>query len=277
MATNDFLPFGTATGANVLAQSAYAALAARGAGFASGTAQSIQLNKVWRQAAFWAALAAQFTADRTGLDVLDDGDLAGKQLLLENALGPHHAFWSPAGTYTWTVPAGVTRIKVICTGGGGASGGGSLTASGGGGGAGGTAIAVVSGLTPGSSITVTVGAGGTGTTGNGGNGGSSSFGSYCSVGGGYGGQFFVVVAGGSGGGGASGDYGFYGGYGNEGSGTASTPGGSGGASFWGSGGRSGSSSVGVPGQSFGSGGGAPYGVASAVGGAGAAGFVLVEW
>ena len=74
MATNDFLPFGTGAGANVLTQAAYAGLAARLNGFQSGVAQSNQVNKAVRQAAFVAAMIGQFTADYGG-DALDNGDL----------------------------------------------------------------------------------------------------------------------------------------------------------------------------------------------------------
>ncbi len=77
---------------------------------------------------------------------------------------------------TWTVPSGVTKCKVTVVGGGGGG-----DNDGGGGGGGGTAIKIVSGLTPGSGITVTVGAGGAA---NSGNGGTSSFGAHCSATGG---------------------------------------------------------------------------------------------
>lgn len=76
MATNEFLPFALAVGSNVLPQSSYATLAARTNGFNSGVAQSVHCNKVWRQSAFIAAMVAQFTADRSGNNMLDDGNLA---------------------------------------------------------------------------------------------------------------------------------------------------------------------------------------------------------
>lgn len=76
MATNDFLPFATATGANVTVQATYAALSARGSGFQSGVAQSDQVNKVLRQAAFIAAAVAQFVSTNAAVDTLDDGNLA---------------------------------------------------------------------------------------------------------------------------------------------------------------------------------------------------------
>jgi hypothetical protein len=77
---------------------------------------------------------------------------------------------------SWTIPAGVTQAKAYVIGGGGGSGGGGCTNSGGAGG-GGTAIALLSGLTPGNTLTVTIGLGGTAgaaTPGAGGSGGTTS-------------------------------------------------------------------------------------------------------
>jgi hypothetical protein len=86
-------------------------------------------------------------------------------------------YTSPA---TFTVPTGVTAVSVCCIGGGG--GGSSPSGSGG---VGGTGWAYVSGLTPGATISVTVGQGGAGFVNSpGGGGGTSSFGSYLSATGG---------------------------------------------------------------------------------------------
>ncbi|WP_157659926.1 hypothetical protein [Burkholderia ubonensis] len=76
MATNDFLAFGGGGAANVIDQPTYAALAARLTGFQSGTAQSAQLNKVWRQSSIMAAVVAQFAADYSGNNSTDDGTTA---------------------------------------------------------------------------------------------------------------------------------------------------------------------------------------------------------
>ena len=73
--TNDFLPFGTAGGADVLDQASYAALAARTAGFTTGTAVSTQLNKVWRQSSFVAACVAQIIANNN-VNAPDDGNVS---------------------------------------------------------------------------------------------------------------------------------------------------------------------------------------------------------
>jgi hypothetical protein len=90
-----------------------------------------------------------------------------------------------AASQAWSVPAGITSIKVTCVGGGGGGGGGfyqtgeggdTITA-GGNGGNGGTAITVVQ-VTPGQSIQVTIGAGGSG------GGGTSSFGAFAQATGG---------------------------------------------------------------------------------------------
>ena len=73
MGTNDFLPFGGGGAANVIDQPTYAALAARLTGFQSGTAQSAQLNKVWRQSSIMTAVVAQFIVNQTGQNATDDG------------------------------------------------------------------------------------------------------------------------------------------------------------------------------------------------------------
>lgn len=77
MATNNFKPFATATNANVTAQADWEALPALLSGFMAGKASSAQVNKAIRQASFIAAALAQYTANKSGLDVLDDGDLNG--------------------------------------------------------------------------------------------------------------------------------------------------------------------------------------------------------
>jgi len=64
---------------------------------------------------------------------------------------------------TFTIPAGITRLKVTVVGGGG-NGGVNGTSGGGGGGGGGTAIAYLTGLTPGNTLAVTVGGAGTAST-----------------------------------------------------------------------------------------------------------------
>lgn len=89
MATNDFIPFAINVAANVDTQANYLASMTGGygdTGFQSGLAQSVQLNKVWRQAAFMAAVLAQWMMEKSTQDVLDDGNQAGKVALLTTAL-----------------------------------------------------------------------------------------------------------------------------------------------------------------------------------------------
>jgi len=86
MPTNDFLTFATASGANVETQAAYAADPQRTAGFQTGVAPSAPFNKAWRQACFMAAVVANYIFTTLGVDVLDDGNLAGKTTLLTNAI-----------------------------------------------------------------------------------------------------------------------------------------------------------------------------------------------
>ncbi|MBC2659822.1 hypothetical protein H7A76_30680 [Pseudomonas sp. MSSRFD41] len=76
MATNDFLPFGIAAGANVMSQADYAVLASRANGFSSGTAVSAQLNKAWRQSSVMSSVLAQYISDNATVDVLDNGSTA---------------------------------------------------------------------------------------------------------------------------------------------------------------------------------------------------------
>lgn len=86
MAENQLLPFGGAAGANVLTPAEYAALGVRAGGFQAGVAKSREVNTVLRQAAFAAAMIGQFSADRSGEDVQDDGDVAAFQAAFTRAL-----------------------------------------------------------------------------------------------------------------------------------------------------------------------------------------------
>ncbi|PBJ06241.1 hypothetical protein BSF43_37230 [Pseudomonas ogarae] len=113
--------------------------------------------------------------------------------------------YKTAGVYQWAVPAGVTKVFVEVRGGGGSGAFAALETGAGGGGGGGFSTRLVP-VTPGSVITVTVGAGGAyvtaaNTVGN--PGGSSSFGPHCSATGGAGG---LVVGGAGAGYGSGGDF-----------------------------------------------------------------------
>ncbi|QBX80169.1 gp53-like domain-containing protein [Citrobacter tructae] len=86
MPTNDIKPFASAGGANVLTQAEYLALAALSTGFSSGKASSKEANKAIRQATFIASVLAQFICDKSGSDVLDDGNVAGLVTKLLSAI-----------------------------------------------------------------------------------------------------------------------------------------------------------------------------------------------
>lgn len=118
--------------------------------------------------------------------------------------------WNSNGSSTWTVPAGVTVAKVTVMAAGGAGGGATGSSRGAGGRSGGVAIKYITGLTPGSTVSITVGAGGVAVSNAaGGSGGASSFGAYCSATGGTGGaanqSTSALIAQLSGGVGSSGD------------------------------------------------------------------------
>ncbi|MGW8307003.1 MAG: hypothetical protein ACWGIK_14460 [Achromobacter pulmonis] len=112
VAINQILPFGTVPGANVLAPADYQALAARLAGFSAGTAKSRELNTVWRQASFVAAMIGQYIADKAGQDVLDNGDLAALQEQFVAALAASPAL---TGTPTAPTPAASDQSTRIAT------------------------------------------------------------------------------------------------------------------------------------------------------------------
>lgn len=197
---------------------------------------------------------------------------------------------------TFTVPAGVSRIFVTLLGGGGGGGGGGRDASGvcipgGGGGAGEYKYRIPVAVTPGQSIAVTVGAGGTGGTTilanqssplpNGTGGGVSSFGAYVTASGGGGGNGGFTGSGSVGGAGGAGWPGGEGGEYSASTTPALTRGGAGGSSPLGGGGpaRHGYQTSHATGYGAGGGGGALYylGGADANGGNGSAGICIVEW
>ena len=110
----------------------------------------------------------------------------GTSLLWGDAISSTFTKYETTGTFTWTKPAGVTTVIVLCWGGGGA--GGADNDHGGSGGAGASCvIGILKATDLSSSETITVGAGGAGASsdGNGQNGANSSFGSHVI---GYGGR-----------------------------------------------------------------------------------------
>jgi hypothetical protein len=86
MPQNDFLPFSTGAGANVVTQSNYANDPVTAAGFSSGIAPSAKFNKVWRQSSFVSSALAQLVCDQLGIDILDDGNMAEFKANLRAAL-----------------------------------------------------------------------------------------------------------------------------------------------------------------------------------------------
>jgi hypothetical protein len=184
----------------------------------------------------------------------------------------------------FTVPNGVSAVKVSMIGGGGAAGYHS-TLPGAGGGAGGQASGIVGGLTAGQSIAVTVGEGGAApaTPDNGNNGGTSSFGAYMLATGGSGGEGGTTVqfamAGGGGGAGVGGQINRGGSMGSDCIVVASR-GGDGGGPGNGRGASGPQPGLSAVGHGGGGGGGGAATGSSPVGypgGAGAAGVVIVEY
>lgn len=210
--------------------------------------------------------------------------------------------FTASGTFTKaTYPLG-TKVHVRCVGGGGGGGGCQINAAGnnsagGAGGGGAYAESWLDTSALATSVTVTVGAGGTagGTAGSGtaGNGGDSSFGAHVVAGGGVGGgnggtgTTWFFVTGGAGGTASAGDVQMDGSAGTHGirNGTSyisgQQAGGTGGAAagFGGGGGASGVNAVGSIGRDYGGGGGGSSSAASTAarnGIAGAPGLVIVD-
>lgn len=108
MAKNDFLPFATADGANVLSADEYQKLTSRSNGFSAGVARSQELNTVWRQASVIAHVVAQFIADTNNSDVADNGDLDALKTGLISALSKNVSNTVPAAS---TTVAGITKLS----------------------------------------------------------------------------------------------------------------------------------------------------------------------
>lgn len=194
--------------------------------------------------------------------------------------------WTTPGTYNWVVPFGVTSICAVAVGGGGGGRQASNLATSYGSGGGGGALRARNGIpvTPGQTLTIVVGAGGTvGVSANGGTGGASSVSgsgfTTMTANGGQGGLNTGANASGGTSTGSPGTSGFSGngGTGGAGSTTLAQPGGGGGAGGYssvGGGGGSGASPSGANGGSGGgSGGGGGAGPNSSAGAAGDGGGV----
>lgn len=219
-------------------------------------------------------LVGRATTDTLTNKTVGSGGLAG--------LTPKQTNFLVNGTFT--IPAGVTAVKVTVVGGGGAGGGSTATNNGGGGGSGAVAVKWLSGLTPGLTIAVTVGAGGVGVSAAGGNNGANSIiasGTQAittvTAFGGFGGASTGAPSAG-GGAGTQATNGDINSGGNGGtSAYASTIGGTGGAGPFGGAGQSASASAGNAASGPGAGGGGAGAAGNAAGGSGAAGIVLFEY
>jgi hypothetical protein len=221
-------------------------------------------------------LVGKATPDTLTNKTIGAGGLAG--------LTPGHQTFTAGGTHT--IPTGLTAEKVTVCAGGGGGGGSTATNNGGGGGSGGCAIKWLTGLTPGNTLTVTIGAGGAAglTNASGGNGGTSSVASGTQTittittngGGGGNGSLSASPGGGGGAAGTGGDLNLDGN-----AATFANPtngqGGAGAASPVFGGAAATSGGAGINAGSFGAGGGGAGGAAAHSGGAGSAGIVLFEW
>ena len=179
---------------------------------------------------------------------------------------------------TFTIPSGITKVKVTVVGGGGGGGGSDGNINGSGGGGGGAAIEIISGLTPGGTVSVTVGAGGTGVSNGAGNtGGTSSFGAYCSATGGSGSGAQANLAG-SGGVGSGGNLNIAGQPGQTAEDISTRPSMAGGGTILGGGGNGRTTTGANAGGAYGGGGGGAWSNSTnTAGGTGAAGVVIVEY
>lgn len=111
MPTNDFLPFATGVGANVLTQAQYAALPAVSLGFSAGIAQAVQLNKVWRQASLMSSVLAQFIVDEATVAAVDDGTTATLLANLKTAVANLAAASAPAQPAASTTVSGILKLS----------------------------------------------------------------------------------------------------------------------------------------------------------------------
>ena len=183
------------------------------------------------------------------------------------------------GSFTFTTSANITtntKFKITLTGGGG-GGGGDLTGSGGGGAA--TIIKFLTGLSPSTGYSGTIGAGGAGSTSTGSAGSDSTITIGATTYTAGGGQPGVSGGnGGVGGNGTNGDLTIPGQRGGRGFTSSSiNPGGEGGSTLWGGGGAANANGTnGFDGVAYGSGG-SGAATAGQAGGNGAAGVLLIEW
>lgn len=240
---NNIVYGGSITNGNIVSLTSPLGVANGGTGASTLTANNVILGN--------GVAAVQFVAPGSSGNVLASNGTTWSSTTIQTGFSNVQVFTSSG---TFTVPAGITRAKVTVVGGGGSGAAG----AGGGGGGGGTAIEIVTGLTPGGTVTVTVG----------GVAGTSSFGAYCSA---TGGATVASIVGGAGGVGSGGDINLSG---SGGGGGGTTGGfsvyGVGGSSSFGGGGYGNINAAGGNGGNYGGGG-------AGGGGTGAGGVVIVEY
>ncbi|WP_448512660.1 phage tail protein [Photorhabdus laumondii] len=100
MVKNDFKAFAIGENANTLSQEEYESSDFIEEGFKSGIARSERLNKVWRQSSVIAAVIGKYIAEKTGEDVMDDGDLEKLVAQLDLALKHKITTEIPAASLT---------------------------------------------------------------------------------------------------------------------------------------------------------------------------------
>ena len=83
---NDFKPFATGKGANVLEQLEYEKSGFLKEGFKKGMARSSEINKAIRQGSSIAAAVARFTATKTDEAILDNGNIDTLARQIETAI-----------------------------------------------------------------------------------------------------------------------------------------------------------------------------------------------
>lgn len=86
MPTVDYLPIANAAGAAVEDQASYLADTTLPTGYPTGIVPQNKFNKSWRQVTVVMAAIANYISQQLGIDVLDDGNVAGLVTNLTNAI-----------------------------------------------------------------------------------------------------------------------------------------------------------------------------------------------
>lgn len=105
---NQFFPFATAPGANVLTPPTWSATTGRQTGAVTGLANPAEANTAWRQGTVIAAMIGDFIAQR-GYDALDNADLTTLRANFESALGAQFS----ASLVHYVVDEGTTANTLV--------------------------------------------------------------------------------------------------------------------------------------------------------------------